>query len=602
MAHLLGAEEITLRFPTKTVFESVTVGLAEGDRIGVVGANGDGKSSLLKILNKQLEPQAGRVTHRGGIRVGFLEQTDALADDLSVARAVVGDVDEHEWASNARIRDVISGLLNDLDWNTSVGSLSGGQRRRVALAALLVQELDVIFLDEPTNHLDVEGVAWLAKHLNERWSKNAGGLIVVTHDRWFLDEVCNYTWEVYGGKIEPFEGGYAAYILQRNERMRSAAATELRRRNLLRKELAWLRRGAPARTSKPKFRLDAAAELIADEPQPRDRVELAKLATARLGKDVIDIENLGYQIHGREILHDVTWRLGPGDRVGVVGVNGAGKTTLMKLITGELAPTSGRVKLGKTVKIAVLSQEVSELDDFHGDRIYQLIGRERSFFNVDRKEVSVTQLVERLGFSQAQLQTPIEDLSGGQKRRLQFLRLLFGEPNVLILDEPTNDLDTDILAAMEDLLDEWPGTLIVVSHDRYLLERVTDNQFALLGDGRLRHLTGGVEQYLRLRSSSLQAARDGKSPEQNSATESVPADSNSSLSGAQRREAQKNLARIERALEKLAQEETQLHQEMAVHDQTDYEGLTRLAQKARELSAGRDRLESEWLETSEKLA
>ena len=590
MAHLLGAEEITLRFPTKTVFDSVTVGLSEGDRIGVVGANGDGKSSLLKVLTKQLEPQEGRVTHRGGLRIGFLQQTDSLADDKSVGISVVGEVDEHEWASNARIRDVIGGLLNDLEWNELVGSLSGGQRRRVALAALLVQDLDVIFLDEPTNHLDVEGVAWLAEHLNNRWGKNAGGLIVVTHDRWFLDAVCNYTWEVYGGKLEPFEGGYAAYILQRNERMRSAAATELRRRNLLRKELAWLRRGAPARTSKPKFRMDAAAELIADEPQPRDKVELAKLATARLGKDVIDIENLTYELDGRDILKDITWRLGPGDRVGVVGVNGAGKTTLMKLITGELTPTAGRVKLGKTVKIAVLSQDVSELEEFHGDRIYQLIGRERSFFNVDRKEVSVTQLVERLGFTQAQLQTPIEDLSGGQKRRLQFLRLLFGEPNVLILDEPTNDLDTDILAAMEDLLDEWPGTLIVVSHDRYLLERVTDNQYALFGDGKLRHLTGGVDQYLRLRASSLQM--DSR-PTQATAVANT---------GAARREAEKNLSRIERALAKLAEEETSLHQEMALHDQTDYEGLTRLADRARELNANRDRLESEWLETSEKLA
>lgn len=590
MAHLLGAEEITLRFPTKTVFDSVTVGLSEGDRIGVVGANGDGKSSLLKVLTKQLEPQEGRVTHRGGLRIGYLEQTDSLSDDKSVGISVVGEVDEHEWASNARIRDVIGGLLNDLEWNALVGSLSGGQRRRVALAALLVQDLDVIFLDEPTNHLDVEGVAWLAEHLNNRWSKNAGGLIVVTHDRWFLDAVCNYTWEVYGGKIEPFEGGYAAYILQRNERMRSAAATELRRRNLLRKELAWLRRGAPARTSKPKFRMDAAAELIADEPQPRDKVELARLATARLGKDVIDVENLAYEVDGRNILKDITWRLGPGDRVGIVGVNGAGKTTLMKLITGELLPAAGRVKLGKTVKIAVLSQEVSELDEFHGDRIYQLIGRERSFFNVDRKEVSVTQLVERLGFTQAQLQTPIEDLSGGQKRRLQFLRLLFGEPNVLILDEPTNDLDTDILAAMEDLLDDWPGTLIVVSHDRYLLERVTDNQYALLGDGKLRHLTGGVDQYLRLRATSLQM--DAKPAEE-------PLRANG---GAARREAEKNLSRIERALAKLAEEETALHQEMALHDQTDYEGLTKLADRARQLEANRDRLESEWLETSEKLA
>lgn len=600
MAHLLGAEEITLRYPTKTVFENLTIGINEGDRIGVVGRNGDGKSTLLKLLAKRFEPDSGRVTHRGGIRIGLLDQSDTIDLELTVGRAVVGEMDDHEWASNARIRDVISGLLNDLDWNELVGSLSGGQRRRVALAALLIQDLDVVMLDEPTNHLDVEGVAWLAKHLNERWSKSSGGLIVVTHDRWFLDAVCNYTWEVFGGGIEPFEGGYAAYILQRNERLRSAAATEARRQNLLRKELAWLRRGAPARTSKPKFRIDAAAALIENEPEPRDKVALSKLATARLGKDVIDVENLSYTVEGKAILKDVTWRLGPGDRVGLVGVNGAGKTTLLKLIEGSLNPQNGRVKLGKTVKIATLSQDVRELDQFHGERIYELIGRERSTFQVDRKEVSVTQLVEQLGFSQAQLQTPIEDLSGGQRRRLQFLRLLFGEPNVLILDEPTNDLDTDILAAMEDLLDGWPGTLIVVSHDRYLLERVTDDQFALLGDGHLRHLTGGVDQYLALRSASL---RSGAKSHPHASVESMPEKAvTAGLTGSARREAEKNLSRVERMLEKLSEEETKVHQEMATHDQSDFEGLSRLVERQNQLNANREALELEWLETSEKLS
>ena len=546
MAHLLGAEEITLAFPTKEVFSGVTIGAA-----------------------------------------------------------VVGHTPEHVWAGDARVRDVISGLLNDLDWNQLVDELSGGQRRRVALAALLVQDLDIVMLDEPTNHLDVEGVAWLAKHLNARWSKAAGGLVVVTHDRWFLDAVCNYTWEVYGGQIEPFEGGYAAYILQRNERSRSAAASESRRQNTLRKELAWLRRGAPARTSKPKFRMDAAAELIANEPEPRDRVALSKLATARLGKDVIDVENLSYSIEGRELLHDVTWRLGPGDRVGLVGVNGAGKTTLLRLIQGELSPTKGRVKLGKTVKIAILSQDVRELDQFHGERIFQLLAREKTSFNVDKKEVSVSQLVEQLGFSQAQLQTPIEDLSGGQRRKLQFLRLLFGEPNVLILDEPTNDLDTDILAAMEDLLDGWPGTLIVVSHDRYLLERVTDDQYALMGDLRLRHLTGGVDQYLALRAASLGggAKNHPTNAESNADAAAEPAANESpapaKLSGAALRDAEKNLARIERALEKLSTEEAALHAEMAVHDQTDYDGLAKFVERQSDLNAKRESLEVEWLETSE---
>lgn len=608
MAHLLGAENIHLAFPTKEVFDNITMGVNDGDRIGVVGRNGDGKSTLLKVLAKRIDPDEGRVTYRGSLRVGLLDQGDVLDGSLSVGQAVVGDVPEHQWASNPKVRDVIGGLLNDLDWNQKVSELSGGQRRRVALAALLVQDLDIVMLDEPTNHLDVEGVAWLAKHLNERWSKNTGGLVVVTHDRWFLDAVCNFTWEVYGGKIEPFEGGYAAYILQRAERDRSAAASESRRQNVLRKELAWLRRGAPARTSKPKFRMDAASELIANEPEPRDRVELSKLATARLGKDVIDVEAIDYSIEGRQILTDVTWRLGPGDRVGLVGVNGAGKTTLLKLIDGQLNPTAGRIKRGKTVKIAILSQDVRELDEFHGERIFQLIARERSTFNVNKKEVSVTQLVEQLGFSQAQLQTPIEDLSGGQRRRLQFLRLLFGEPNLLILDEPTNDLDTDILAAMEDLLDGWPGTLIVVSHDRYLLERVTDNQYALMGDGKLRHLTGGVDQYLALRAASLSASSNNH-PTSAGANEQVAAPpardgspANPALGGAQLRDAQKNLARIERALEKTSQEESVLHQEMAVHDQNDYAGLAALVERQSKLNEKRENLELEWLETSELLA
>lgn len=602
MAHLLGAEAVSLEFPTKKVFDGITIGVNEGDRIGIVGRNGDGKSTMLKLLARRIQPDEGKVTVRSGVRIGMLDQSDVLEPSSSIGQAVVGDTPEHEWAGNPKIRDVISGLLNDLDWQQPVGELSGGQRRRVALAKLLVQDLDVLMLDEPTNHLDIEGVAWLAAHLKQRWSASSGGLIVVTHDRWFLDEVCNLTWELHDGIIEPFEGGYAAYILQRNERNRSAAASEARRQNLLRKELAWLRRGAPARTSKPKFRMDAAAELIANEPPPRDAIGLSKLATARLGKDVIDVENLDYEIDGKKLLKDVTWRLGPGDRIGLVGVNGAGKTTLLRLIQGSLAPTAGRIKLGKTVQIATLSQEVRELDEFHGERIFSLIAREKSFFVVDKKEVSVGQLVEQLGFTQAQLQTPIEDLSGGQRRRLQFLRLLFGEPNVLILDEPTNDLDTDILAAMEDLLDTWPGTLIVVSHDRYLLERVTDQQYALLGDGSLRHLPGGVDEYLRLRKHSLspQKASSAQIASQNSSQ--IAPQTASKLTGAALRDAEKNLARIERALEKLATDETQLHQQMAAHDQTDYSGLAALIAKQSELNEKRESLEIEWLEISDLLS
>ncbi len=618
MAHLLGAENISHEFPTKRVFDSLTVGINEGDRIGIVGRNGDGKSTLLKILAKRMQPDEGRITWRGGLSVAMLDQSDTLDQSLTVAQCVVGDLPEHEWAGNAKIRDVISGLLNDIDWSATVGQLSGGQRRRVALARLLAGDWDVIMLDEPTNHLDIEGVAWLAGHLKNRWPASQGGLLVVTHDRWFLDEISTYTWELHDAVIDPFEGGYAAYILQRTERDRQADAIETRRRNLRRKELAWLRRGAPARTSKPKFRMDAAAELISDVPDPRNKIELQKLATARLGKDVVDVENLNYKTDdGRELLHDITWRIGPGDRFGLVGVNGAGKTTLLRIVEGLIAPTSGRVKLGKTVKIATLSQEVKELEEFYGERIFQLIAREKTTFAAGDKEYSPSQLLEQLGFTSAQLQTPIEDLSGGQKRRLQFLRLMLGEPNVLILDEPTNDLDTDMLAAMEDLLDSWPGTLIVVTHDRYLLERVTDQQYALLGDGRLRHLPGGVDEYLRLRrlslggaGVSLDEANKTRSPHIRStpsvnseaaAATASPAGSADRLEGAERRDAEKRVKAVERALEKLSGDEVQLHEQMAAHDQSDYAGLAELAAKQNEMNQKRDELELEWLDLTDKL-
>ena len=590
MAHLLGAEQIELEFPTKQVFDGITVGVNEGDRIGIVGRNGDGKSTLLKILSTQLEPDSGRVTWRGSLTVGYLTQVDKIDNSLSIAQAVVGEGPEHEWATDPKIRDVLQGLLGDLDWSQQVGSLSGGQRRRVALAALLAGDYDIIMLDEPTNHLDVEGVAWLAEHLRNRWSKTAGGLLVVTHDRWFLDAVCNLTWEVYGGKIEPFDGGYAAYVLQRAERNRQAAASEARRQNLLRKELAWLGRGAPARTAKPKFRIDAALTLIANEPPPRDQLELSKLATQRLGKDVVDFEDVSYQTEdGKTILNNVTWRLGPGDRIGLLGANGAGKTTLLGLMTGELSPASGRIKIGKTVKFAKLSQDVRELDEFADDRIFSMIKREKTTFTVGKKEVGTGQLVEQLGFDSAQLQTPISDLSGGQRRRFQLLRLLFTEPNVLILDEPTNDLDTDMLAAMEDLLDTWPGTLIVVSHDRYLLERVTDQQFALLGDGKLRHLPKGVEQFLQLRkSSSTQQTTQVKPATQ-------------ALSGAEKRNLEKESARLERAIEKANAELEGLQLELATADQSNYEQLLKLADRQRELGNQIEEFETLYLETLEKL-
>ena len=587
MAHLLGAEKIRLSFATTRVFENLTIGVQDGDRIGIVGRNGDGKSTLLKLFARIQEPDSGQITKRGDVRIGILDQFDQFLPSETISHVVVGDTPEHEWAGNSKIRDIFQGLLKDFDFNQKVSELSGGQRRRVALAALLAQEWDILMLDEPTNHLDIEGVAWLAQHLKTRWGKATGGLLVVTHDRWFLDEVCNLTWEVHDGIVEIYDGGYAAYILERNERARSQAASESRRQNLLRKELAWLRRGAPARTTKPKFRIDAANELIANEPPPRDSVSLAKLATTRLGKDVLDIENLNYEIDSQQILNSVTLRLGPGDRIGLVGPNGAGKTTLLRLILGKLSPTSGRVKLGKTVVPAILSQEVLELDEFGDQRIFELIAREKKTFTVNKKEVGISQLIEQLGFTSLQLQTPVSDLSGGQKRRLQLLRLLFGEPNLLILDEPTNDLDTDMLAQVEDLLDSWPGTLIVVSHDRYLLERVTDMQYALLGDGALRHLPRGVDQYLELRGAA------GKTPSAQTAPKA---------SGAELRASQKAIQKLERAIEKLDAEEIELGLKLQSHDPLDHEGLAALASRAQEVAKNKQLLESTWLIESEKLA
>jgi ATPase subunit of ABC transporter with duplicated ATPase domains len=587
LAHLLGAERIRLSFATTDVFKDLTIGVQDGDRIGIVGKNGDGKSTLLRLFAKMQDPDSGQITKRSDVRIGMLDQFDDFLPDQSISQVVIGDLAEHEWAGNPKVRDIFSGLLADFDFDQKVAQLSGGQRRRVALAALLADEWDILMLDEPTNHLDIEGVAWLASHLKTRWGKASGGLLVVTHDRWFLDEVCNLTWEVHDGVVDVYDGGYASYILERNERARSQAASESRRQNLLRKELAWLRRGAPARTTKPKFRIDAANELIANEPPPRDSVNLAKLATTRLGKDVLDIEDLHYSIDGLQLLSDITLRLGPGDRIGLLGANGAGKTTLLKLILGSLTPSSGRVKLGKTVVPAILSQEVRELDEFADQRIFELIAREKRTFVVDKKEVGISQLVEQLGFTSLQLQTPIGDLSGGQRRRLQLLRLLFGEPNLLILDEPTNDLDTDMLAQVEDLLDSWPGTLIVVSHDRYLLERVTDMQYALLGDGALRHLPRGVDQYLELRKSG---------------GVQLEAPAVKASSGAEARASQKNLQKLERAIAKAEQQEQELRANLEKHDPADYEGLAALAARAQELATKRDQLEASWLAESENRA
>jgi ATPase subunit of ABC transporter with duplicated ATPase domains len=604
VAHLLGGEGLHLEYPTTVVFEAVTVGIGEGDRIGVVGRNGDGKSSLLALLSGRLTPDAGRVTVRSGVQVGVLDQADTLDPTLTVGGAIVGDTPEHVWAGDPRIRDVLAGLVTGLAWDGRVGDLSGGERRRVALAALLVRDDDVLFLDEPTNHLDIQAITWLAGHLRRRWAPNAGGLVVVTHDRWFLDEVATATWEVHDGVVEPFEGGYAAYVLQRVERDRMAAASEARRQNAMRKELAWLRRGPPARTSKPQFRIDAANALIADEPPLRNPVELARMATARLGRDVVDLLDVSVSYGETQVLRDVTWLVGPGERTGILGVNGAGKSTLLGLVTGVVRPTTGRVKRGKTVKVATLTQQLAELDDLSRDRVSDVVARYRTTYATGGKEMTPGQLLERLGFTNAQLATPVGDLSGGQRRRLQLLLTLLDEPNVLVLDEPTNDMDTDMLAALEDLLDSWPGTLLVVSHDRYLLERVTDQQYALLG-GHLRHVPGGVDEYLRLleRAQSAPprpAPAAGAGPDGGARPAATSAaDRPAARSAADQRTARKELGAVERRLAKVTDQVATVEKAMVDHDPTDHVGLIALSGRLDALNAEVAELEDRWMALAE---
>jgi len=590
VAHLLGAEALHLEYPTQVVFDSVTVGVNEGARIGIVGRNGDGKSSLLGMLTGRIAPDSGRVTRRGGLRVAAMDQSDTLDAAATVGAAIVGDMADHEWAGDPRARDVVAGLVADLPWRAEIGTLSGGQRRRVQLAALLVGDWDVIGLDEPTNHLDVEGITWLAGHLRQRWARNTGGLLVVTHDRWFLDEVVTTTWEVHDGIVEPFDGGYAAYVLQRVERDRQAAAAEAKRQNLMRKELAWLRRGAPARTSKPKFRIDAANQLIEDVPPLRNPVELAKLATARLGKDVIDLLDVSVSYDGRPVLRDVEWLIAPGERTGIVGANGAGKSTLLGLIAGTVTPDSGRVKRGKTVRLATLDQQSEDLDEIADERVREVIGRLQTTYQVDGRDLTPAQLLERLGFATEHLSARVGELSGGQRRRLQLMLTLLAEPNVLVLDEPTNDVDIDMLSATEDLLDSWPGTLIVVSHDRYLLERVTDQQYAVL-DGHLRHLPGGIDEYLRIVARRQADTGSDRPSDQTAAREA--------LSGAELRNVEKEIAALDRALVKLSDKVNAKHVELAEHDQSDHVGIARLTQELRGLDDEVADKESRWLELSE---
>lgn len=692
----LGLEHVSLEFATKTIFKDVTQGVFEGDRIGIVGKNGDGKSTLLKLLQGAISPDSGRVTRRNGLTLGILSQRDPLDDNATVRQAALENRQDYEWAADSKQREIVESLLGGINLEAKVGTLSGGQRRRADLARLLLHDWDILALDEPTNHLDVLTIHWLAEHLLHRWQDGQGALLLVTHDRWFLDEVCSSMWEVHDGAIDPFEGGYSAYMMQRVERERQADVREERRRNLARKELAWLSRGARARSTKQKFHVKQARELIADVPPMRDTLELKRMATSRLGKQVVDLidvtqifedsskpagvdadivkspfsqpmhdgsvtisvdesqaaagsqaaadlpaaaqsqeSQLSQQesplketcaalqktISGRMILDNQTWLIGPGDRFGIVGANGAGKSTLLSIIDGSLRPTKGHVNIGKTVKFAVLSQRLEELEKLGKYKVKEVLSRYKPSYIIDGKEVTPGQLMERLGFKPEQLMTPIADLSGGQKRRMQLLLILLNEPNVLIMDEPGNDLDTDMLAVMEDLLDTWPGTLIVVSHDRYLLERVTDQQFALI-DGKIRHLPGGVDEYLKIMEdyerANMQESKadfeasssDGSSAVAGDSLDAYSAEKSNQksnqkaeakLSGKAYYDATRRVAAIERKLEKLEEEKSAIEQKMASHDPSDFVGLQELNEKLQANQSESSALEEEWLTLSEQI-
>lgn len=687
----LGLEHVSLEFATKTIFKDVTQGVFEGDRIGIVGKNGDGKSTLLKLLQGAIDPDSGRVTRRNGLTFGILSQRDPLDDNATVRQAALENRQDYEWAADSKQREIVEALLGGINLEAKVGTLSGGQRRRADLARLLLHDWDILALDEPTNHLDVLTIHWLAEHLLHRWQDGQGALLLVTHDRWFLDEVCSSMWEVHDGAIDPFEGGYSAYMMQRVERERQADVREERRRNLARKELAWLSRGARARSTKQKFHVKQARELIADVPPMRDTLELKRMATSRLGKQVVDLIDvtqifedslkpvgadadivkspfsqpmhdgsvtisvdesqaaaqsqaaadlsqesqlsqeesslketcaaLQKTISGRMILDNQTWLIGPGDRFGIVGANGAGKSTLLSIIDGSLRPTKGHVNIGKTVKFAVLSQRLEELEKLGKYKVKEVLSRYKPSYIIDGKEVTPGQLMERLGFKPEQLMTPIADLSGGQKRRMQLLLILLNEPNVLIMDEPGNDLDTDMLAVMEDLLDTWPGTLIVVSHDRYLLERVTDQQFALI-DGKIRHLPGGVDEYLKIMEdyerANMQESKadfeasssDGSSAVAGDSLDAYSAEKSNQksnqkaeakLSGKAYYDATRRVAAIERKLEKLEEEKSEIEQKMASHDPSDFVGLQELNEKLQANQSESSALEEEWLTLSEQI-
>ncbi|MFB7295991.1 MULTISPECIES: ABC-F family ATP-binding cassette domain-containing protein [Streptomyces] len=601
--NLVNVEQVSKVYGTRALLDGVSLGVSEGDRIGVVGRNGDGKTTLIRMLAKLEEADTGRVTHNGGLRLGVLTQHDSLDPKKTIRQEVIGDLADHEWAGSAKIRDVLTGLFGGLalpgfehGLDTVIAPLSGGERRRIALAKLLIEEQDLIVLDEPTNHLDVEGISWLAGHLRGRRS----ALVCVTHDRWFLDQVCTRMWDVQRGAVHEYEGGYSDYVFARAERERIAATEESKRQNLMRKELAWLRRGAPARTSKPRYRIEAANELIADVPPPRDTSELMKFANARLGKTVFDLEDVTVQAGPKTLLTHLTWQLGPGDRVGLVGVNGAGKTSLLRALAeaartqGDEQPAAGKVVVGKTVKLAYLSQEVSELNP--NLRVLEAVQQVRDRVDLGKgREMTAGQLCEQFGFTKEKQWTPVGDLSGGERRRLQILRLLMDEPNVLFLDEPTNDLDIETLTQLEDLLDGWPGSMIVISHDRFFIERTTDKVMALLGDRALRMLPRGIDEYLERRQKLEEAATPSAAaaPRSSSAPAAAPA-----VSAQASRAAKKELQKVERQLDKLSTRETTLHKQIA-DNATDFEKVAKLDAELRELVTERDELEMRWLELAE---
>jgi ATP-binding cassette subfamily F protein uup len=584
--NLVNIEEVSKAFDIRALLERVSLGVSEGDRIGIVGRNGSGKSTLMKVIAAIESPDQGRVTKANSVKIGLLSQVDKADPNSTVGDVVIGDRAKHEWASDYGIREVFSGLFGGFDdhlFERKFSTLSGGEKRRVGLAKLLIDELDLILLDEPTNHLDVEGVAWLATHLNSRKSL---AVLVITHDRWFLDAVTDRTWEVVGGKVEEYDGGYSAFVLAKAERARQASAMDARRNNLIRKELAWLRRGAPARTTKPKFRVDAANVLIAEEPAPRDQGELLKFARNRLGNTVYEAHHLQIRAGEKELIDDLYWNIGPGDRIGIVGINGSGKTTLMRTLAGELQPFAGKLTTGITVKAAFLTQHLDELNPVW--RVLEAVEKVAAHIELGNgKSLSASQLCERLGFDKDSQWTPVGDLSGGEKRRLQLTRLLMDSPNVLLLDEPTNDFDIETLTELEDLLDSYGGTLVVISHDRYFLERVCDRFVGLLGDKSLRDLPRGVDQYLEQREASLQKP--------DSVTKLKGASS-----AAEQRQLKKDLVRVERQIQKSKEKITELEvaQEAAAFDPAE---LLKISEELENQHTELKTREEEWLEITDQL-